>query len=435
MTGLPPAPDGQPHHYRALDFDVLVDSPIVAGNPAVFQFQVEGKDHYLVNIGETSSWDGARAARDLEKVVQEIVELWRELPYDRYLFLNLITEGSGALEHKNSTVIMTSRWSTSTRALYLAWLSQASHELFHAWNVKRLRPIELGPFDYENENYTRSLWVAEGFTDYYADLVLERARISSRAEYLQALSTTIESVQATPGRLVQPVSQASFDAWIKYYRPDENSVNTSISYYTKGTVLGFLLDAKIRRETGGARSLDDLMRLAYQRYSGPKGYSPEDFKVLVEEVIGSPRGVREWFATAVESAGELDYREAFDWFGLEFREVPQAPRAWLGAVTRNDSGRLIVTEVGRDTPAWKAGLDVDDEILAIGEVRVRPTQLEGRLALYQPGDSVSLLIARRDALRRLDVTLSSEIRQRWTLNVRSDITPEQQAHLSSWLPQ
>ncbi len=254
----------------------------------MYQFQVEGKPHYLVNIGETSAWDGSRSIEDLEKIVREVFNLWRELPYDKYVFLNVIADAGGALEHKNSTVMMAGQWSTSTRPAYLTWLSQACHELFHAWNVKRLRPIELGPFDYENENYTESLWIAEGFTDYYGDLLLERAGISSREEYLQALAATIESVQATPGRLVQPVNRASFDAWIKFYRPDENSANTSISYYTKGSVLAFLLDAKIRRGTGGARSLDDLMRLAYQRYSGPQGYTPEDFKVLVEEIMGSP---------------------------------------------------------------------------------------------------------------------------------------------------
>ena len=434
MTGMPRAATGQAHHYLAPDFDTLVDSPIVAGNPTVYQFQVEGKEHYLVNIGDTGSWDGERAAQDLEKIVREVVKLWREVPYDKYLFLNVITDAGGALEHKNSTVMMSSQWSTSTRPAYLTWLSQACHELFHAWNVKRLRPIELGPFDYENENYTESLWIAEGFTDYYGDLLLERAGLSSREEYLQALAANIESVQATPGRLVQPVNRASFDAWIKYYRPDENSANTSISYYIKGAVLAFLLDAKIRRGTGGARSLDDLMRLAYQRYSGPKGYTPEDFKVLVEEVMGSPRGVREWFASAVESAVELDYREAFDWFGLQFRETALAPRASLGATTRNDNGRLIVSAVAPDSPASRAGLVVDDEILAVGDVRVRAAQLESRLAQYQPGSSVSVLVARREELLGLILTLGTETRRRWVLDPRPDITAEQQARLSSWLP-
>src|SRR6187431_1835880 len=182
---------------------------------------------------------------------------------------------------------MGTRWATRTRRAYNTWLDLASHEFFHVWNVKRLRPVELGPFDYENENHTRSLWIVEGITDYYADLALHRAALITRDEYLDSLSGNIEELQTTPGRLVQSAEQASFDAWIKYYRPDENSANTSISYYTKGAVLGFLLDARIRKATGGARGLDDVMRQAYQRFAGTRGYSPADFRAVAESVAGT----------------------------------------------------------------------------------------------------------------------------------------------------
>ena len=169
------------------------------------------------------------------------------------------------------------RESTSSRAGYLDWLSPAGHEYFHAWNVKRLRPVELGPFDYENEVYTKSLWFAEGVTDYYADLLLPRAGVATRDEYLNALSSQIRSLQTTPGRLEQSAEMASYDAWIKYYRTDENTANTSISYYVKGAVIGFVLDAKLRRLTNGAKSLDDVMRLMYSRFSGEKGFSRRGF--------------------------------------------------------------------------------------------------------------------------------------------------------------
>lgn len=434
ITGLSALSDGQPDHYRAPDYDTLVDSPIVAGNPAVYRFDVEGKPHYLVDVGEASVWDGARAADDLEKVVREAVKMWGHIPYDRYLFFNMITESGGGLEHKNSTVVMTSRQSTSTRAAYLGWLSSASHEFFHAWNVKRLRPIELGPFDYENENYTKGLWIAEGFTDYYADLLLHRAGVSTEAEYLQSLSANVESLQATPGRLIQPVDMASYDAWIKYYRPDENSRNTSVSYYTKGHILAFLLDAKIRHATSGVKTLDDLMRTAYARYSGPNGYTAEDFKALADEVAGPKGGVREWLVSSTESAGELDYGEALDWFGLAFR-ASSAPalRGWLGVNTYVGEGRIVVTQVQQGTPAEKGGVNVDDEIVAIGDVRVRAGQLDRRLAQYRPGDTVSILVARREELRRIDVTLGSEPPRQWTLDLRAGATAEQQSHLNQWL--
>src|SRR5262245_43861770 len=222
----------EPHRYCAPDYDTLVDSPILVGNPAVYDFDVEGVKHTLVNEGEAGVFDGDRAARDVEAIVREHLRMWGSLPYDKYVLLNVITEAGGGLEHRNSAVVMTTRFATRTRKAYIGWLELVSHELFHVWNVKRLRPIELGPFDYEQETHTRSLWVVEGITEYYGHLLLHRAGLTTREEFLEALSDKINVLQTTPGRLVQSAALASFDAWIKLYRPDENTPNTSISYYT-----------------------------------------------------------------------------------------------------------------------------------------------------------------------------------------------------------
>ena len=431
MTGLPAMPGGD-HRYRAADFDTLVDSPILLGNPAVYEFTVDGKPHYLVNEGEAGVFDGARAARDLETIVRAHREFWGELPYDKYVVLNLLTETrNNGLEHANSTVLMTSRWTTRTRGAYLGWLSLASHEIFHVWNVKRLRPIELGPFDYENEVHTRSLWIAEGVTDYYADLVLHRAGLSTVDEMLDFLSRAIDELQANPGRTVQSAELASFDAWIKYYRPDENSPNVSVSYYTKGAILAFLLDARIRAATGGRRSLDDVMRAAYARYSGTRGYTPDQFREVAEQVAGTP--LTGFWDASVRGTEELNYAAALDTMGLRFRPAAQGTRAWLGATTRNDDGRLVVSQVRRETPAFAAGINVDDEILAIDDFRVRADQLPGRLDLYRPGDRVTLLLARRERLLRLPVTLGTEPARAWRLEVEPGITDAQRARLLAWL--
>ena len=435
ITALP-AMDGGDHRYRAPDYDTLVDSPIVIGNPAVYDFEVDGKKHSLVNVGEAGVFDGARAAKDLETIVKEDRRLWGFLPYDRYVFFNMITESGGGLEHKNSTVLMTNRWSTRTRRAYLAWLELASHEYFHAWNVKRLRPAELGPFDYENENITRSLWIAEGFTDYYADLQVLRAGLQTRDEYLEDLSSTIELLQTTPGRLVQSAEMASFDAWIKYYRPDENSNNTTISYYTKGTVIAFLFDAKIRKATNGTKSLDDVMRTAYQKFSGPKGYTPEEFRAVAEQVAGT--SLKAFWDTAVESTSELDYTETLDTFGLRFKPpLPppgdRPPKPWLGISTRIDNGRLLVAQVQRDSPADVAGLNVDDEILAIDDFRVRADRLDNRLEQYQRGDKVAFLVARREQLVRIPVTFGAEPAKGWRLELNPAATDTQRRQLDAWL--
>jgi len=422
MTALSEVP-GVPHRYRALDYDTLVDSPIVVGNPAVHEFTVGGKKHYLVNVGDAGVFDGARAAKDVATIAGESLRMWGTLPYDKYVFFNLLTlvAGSGGgLEHKNSSMLMASRWATGTRRGYVSWLSLAAHEYFHAWNVKRLRPVELGPFNYEDEVHTRSLWVAEGITDYYADLTVHRAGLSSVEEALESLSNQIEELQTTPGRLVQSVEQASFDAWIKYYRPDENSPNVSISYYTKGAVLGFLLDAKIRRATQGEKSLDDVMRAAYQQFSGARGFAPDEFRAVAEQVGGL--SLRSFWDAAVEGSVELDYTEALETFGLRFRPVDalrgdRPGRAWLGMSTRNDAGRLVVSEVRRDTPAYAVGLNVDDEILAINGFRVRADQLAARLDQYKPGEKATLLVARRDQILSLETQFGTEPLRQWRLEV------------------
>ena len=436
MTGLPEMGGGE-HRYRAPDYDILVDSPIAIGNPTINEFTVDGKKHYLVNIGDIKAFDGARAAKDLETLVQAQRAMWGgSLPYDKYVVLNVTTilagQPGGGLEHLNSTMLMVSPNATRTRAGYLTWLELMSHEFFHVWNVKRLRPVELGPFDYEKEVYTRSLWIAEGLTEYYSLVLLHRAGLSSIEELLESLSGEIETLQTTPGRLVNSAADASFDAWIKYYRPDENSVNSAVSYYTKGVVIGLLLDARIRKATGGAKSLDDAMRAAYQKYSGARGYTPAEFRAVVEQVAGT--SLAAFWETAIDGTAELDYAEAFDTFGLRFR--PASPgAASLGMTTRNDAGRLVVTGVRRGTPAYDAGLNVDDEILGLEDLRLRADQFAARLNLYKPGDKLTLLVARRDQIRRIDVTLGAEPPRQWRLETMPGATPAQTQNRSRWLQQ
>jgi predicted metalloprotease with PDZ domain len=433
VTSLAPVA-GDAHHYRAASYDELVDSPILLGNPTVHRFEVDGKPHVLANEGEAGVFDGQRAAADLAKIVAEAGHFWGGLPYERYAFINILSETSGGLEHKNSTVLMASRWATSTRRPYLSWLTLAAHEHFHAWNVKRLRPIELGPFDYERENPTTSLWIAEGFTAYYEHVLVRRAGLMSDQELIDGVGADIRELQTTPGRLTQPVATASADAWIKYYRPDENSPNTAISYYTKGAVIAFVLDAKIRQATGGGKSLDDVMRLAYSRYSGAKGFTEADFKAVVREIAGRDFGP--WWTSVLQTTDELSYDDALDWLGLRFKPIDPSPngpgKTWLGATTKNDGGRLVVTQVRRGTPAHQAGVNVDDEILAIDDFRIRADGLDRRLEQYAPGRAVTLLVARRDELVRIPVTLGREPSETWRLEPKPDATPEQQAHRKAW---
>lgn len=432
VTALPPHPDGGEHRYLAADFDTLLDSPILLGNPAIREFEVEGVPHVIADLPADPRWDSDRAARDLEALTAEQVRFWGVIPYDRYWFLNVVLGGRNGLEHRRSTLMLIDPFATRQRKSYLSWLGLVSHELFHTWNVKRLRPVQLGPFDYENEVYTRSLWVAEGVTSYYDDLLLHRAGLMTRDEYLEALSGQIESVQDRPGRAVQSLSQSSFDAWIEYYRPDENSANTTISYYTKGAVVAWLADAAIRQASRGQRSLDDAMRLAYERYSGDAGFTPEQFRAACAEVAGA--SLDDFFARHVDRTDEPAFQPALDYYGLRFAipEEPEPdaePAGYLGVETRE----AVITSVRRGTPGFEAGINVGDELLAIDDYRVPPGELASRLERYRPGDAISLLVARHGTLRRLPVTLGEAPNTTWTLEPVPAPTRSQLAHLRAWL--
>jgi predicted metalloprotease with PDZ domain len=439
ISGMPSTGANQ---FHAADYDTLVDSPIAAGNPSVYEFEVAGRKNVLVNMGDQQLWDGPASARDIQKIVEQDLKLWSFLPYDRYVFFNFIVNAGGGLEHKTSTVMMTRPNATRTRNSYRRWLGLVSHEYFHAWNVKRLRPIALGPFDYDQEVYTPNLWVSEGFTSYYGDLVLRRAGLITEKEYLDDLSNTIEQLQTTPGRLSQPVDLASYDSWIRLYHRDENSNNVSISYYTKGEVIGLLLDARIRAATGGQRSLDDAMRLAYQRYSGARGFKPEEFEAAVSEVGGKAAG--DWLHRISGTTEEIDYAPALSLYGLKFTEKHDKseqqkeaekndPRVSLGVDTRNDSGRLMVTEVKRGTTAFDSGIEADDEILAIDGFRVMPDQWPARLQDYRPGQKATLTIARRLRLMSVDVTIEKEPEKLWHVERDAKATDAEKVHLKAWL--
>jgi len=314
-TALEPAAEGSAGHYGAPDYDALVDSPIVAGDLDVREFSVEGRPHRLVDVGDRSAWDGGRAARELEQMARAAARFWRVVPFEGFWFLNVFREGGGGLEHRASTLLTANAARTDTPAGYRRWLEFATHEYLHAWNVKRLRPVELGPFDYEEPPRTRGLWISEGLTSYCADLVLARGGLRSREDFLASLSAQIEALQKQPGRLRQTVEDSSLEVWSNSLSGIDPNAD-SVSYYVKGHVLAFLLDARIRHATEGRGSLDQLMRLAYARYAGERGFTGAQFEAVATEVAGTDLGP--WFQSTARSAAELDYAPALDWFGLRF---------------------------------------------------------------------------------------------------------------------
>jgi predicted metalloprotease with PDZ domain len=423
----------QSHSYMAKNYDELVDSPIVAGNVSIYPFKVDGVEHSLVNVNESGVWDGDKSARDLAKVVRAHHELWGNIPYDRYMFINVIGGGGGGLEHDNCCLMMSSRWSFRSDSGYIRWLSLASHEFFHTWNIRRLRPKALVNYDYENEVYTPSLWVAEGITSYYEDLLLVRAGLMSEDEFLGTFGGSVSRVQRNKGRKVQSLRDSSHDAWIKFYRPERNSSDTTVSYYTKGSVVAFLLDAQIRKESGGQRSLDDVLRKLYTEHANPVGYLPSDFRRICSEMAGTD--MSDWFASAVDSTDELDWQDLSNWYGFQIGDVkplkagekpaePRTPRAsrtrWIG--------------VGEsESPASKAGLADSDEILAVNNLRLSGS-VDSRIQDFDIGDAVTLLISREDKIMELAVTIGSRMpTPSWGMSKFKKATEEQELHLEQWL--
>ncbi len=459
-----PAHPQHPHAFIATSFDDLVDSPVVLGNPQVADFEVDGIAHQLVTINGDGLWDNDAAAQDVRRIVETQREFWGSLPYEKYIFLNVISETRGGLEHDNSTLLMASRWTYRNPDRYRKWLGLVSHELFHAWNVRRLRPRSLTAYDYERENHFDELWIAEGITSYYDDLLQVRAGLLSEKDYLERVSQTLKSVMTAPGSRVQPLRDSSYDAWIKYYRPDENDVNARISYYTKGSLVAWLLDAKIRVASRGKHSLDDVMRQMYAKYGKNRsGYDSADFRRVVDALAGQP--LSEFLVAAVDETQELDFSDALTLWGLEIGaeakdsedaqdgqggkdaqdakdggvELAAAATAkdlkppYVGATISEEQGKMVVTSVVRGTPADRAGWNVDDELVALGEFRVTPTLWKEDLAQFDVGKPIDCLLSRRGRLVERVITLEAHRPDAWKLHCLKEPSDAQQRSRQLWL--
>jgi predicted metalloprotease with PDZ domain len=312
MTSLDASSDGKPNHYVAPDYDILADSPILTGTTlSTTEFTVGGIKHYWTYLGK-AEWDGASVTPWLTPLIEEHLRFWGSLPYKKYVFLNIVTPGNGSgVEHLQSVAITTSGKDSPDRFRTATFLS---HEYFHAMNVKRLRPIELGPFDYEHAPVTTGLWVGEGLTSYFGDLLAARAGLGSPQDYLNICSKHIADLQTKqPGRLLQTLEQASSQMF------DNISREKTVDYYVKGPVVGLVLDAHIRRLTNGKKSMDDVIHLEYKRWSGAHGYTGEQFNRTVSDAAGVD--VSGLLHVLIATTEEIDYTEMLAWFGLRFAPV------------------------------------------------------------------------------------------------------------------
>jgi len=437
-TGLPAA-GGERHTFRAENFDVLYDSPFLASDFRAFEFEVRGVRHRVVFDGP-GNYDPERVRRDVKKVVKAAVEVMGDVPYRDYTFLVVLgPTGGGGLEHLNSTLLTWRRFGFTAESDWRDFLTLVAHEYFHLWNVKRIRPDALGPFDYTRENYTRLLWVAEGLTSYYETLLLRRAGLITDRQFLDAQARAFQALQNTPGRLEQSLEEASFDAWVKYYRPDENTINSAISYYDKGQIVGLLLDLEIHKRSEGRRSLDDVLRQLYEEFGKRnRNYTPADFQRVAEQTAGA--GLEEFFRRYVRGREELDYDAALEAAGLRLDTTsagePPAPapaRAYLGATLAQEGERLTVRNVPAGTPAYEQGLTAFDQIVAVDGYRATRDFLNARVEEKRPGDTLTLSVFRADELRTLNIKLGGRAAATYRIVPVRSPTERQTRTYQSWL--
>ncbi len=429
--------------FRAPNFDVLFDSPVEMGPHEYFDFEVEGVPHRFVIWGE-SNIDLDALRRDVPPIVAQNAEMFGEIPYDRYVFINHLVDGKyGGLEHRHSSVnIYDARGfdrmerdeSGNYGESYTNFLRLLSHEHFHAYHVKRLRPEALGPFDYQRENYTRALWAVEGVTSYFDTYNLLQGGLITAGRYIELLEKRISQLLQVPGRRLHSLEDAGFDAWIKLYRPDENTKNSSVSYYLKGEIVVWLIDLWIRRHSDGSRTMADALRRLWAEY-----YKSQD--------IGFPRGAgqdavtkeagrdaEELFQHLIRSCEAIKWEEFLAPVGLEVVPGDEERRGWLGLeLKKGKGGRKEVKFVARHSPAEQAGIYPKDELVAIDGWSVRGRKVGETIAEVDPGEPIVVHVLRRARLLELEATAGVAPPKSFRIQKRDGASEGELKLLEGWL--
>jgi predicted metalloprotease with PDZ domain len=433
-TGLSPV--GNDKFVLAVpNYDILADSPIELGNQDILTFTAAGVRHEVAFWGG-GNYDPASITKHMAKIVEETTSIFGEnpntqKPFDHYTFIvHNPSRGGGGLEHLNSTVLQNSRWGYGGSGL-TNFLSLVAHEYFHLWNVKRLRPKPLGGFDYSNENYTRMLWFAEGVTSYYDNLITRRAGYIEENKYIDEIINTMSNHENSAGSKVQSIGEASFDAWIKFYRPNENSKNSTVSYYTSGAMVGALLDLEIMGATEGKKCLDDVMRYMYQEYYKKldRGYTEEELQKACELIAGKPLTIFKH----IYSTTPIDYEYYLSFAGIKLQKVTDARTPSLGTNLADEDGKIIVKSVAKGTAGYDGGLNVNDEIIAIDGHRMPSASFTNSYVAGQDvGQEIEVLVSRDNLIIPLKIKLAPEGKIGFRFVRNSNATATQELIFKKW---
>lgn len=410
-TGLKDASQArEDFSYTAKNYDELIDTPIEIGCHETDGFMVNGIPHELAFYGRT--YPGKFNLKDdIKKVVEHISGYMGGFPYaseqGKYTFItHFVPEIYGGLEHLNSTALHFDGRKLNSRKDYINWIALVAHEYFHTWNVKRIRPKELGPFDYLNEGYTKMLWLAEGLTSFMDDLFILRANLCSIEEYLDIIRTNLETYYTTPGRKFHSLEDSSFYAWVKLYRPDENSKNSSISYYLKGGLVFGVLNILLKEK---GKSIDDLVKMLWKDYQDhpERGVTTEEVFAMVEKIGGTE--VKDLFEEMVTTTKDIDFEGQYKKIGLQLK-WENSQGCYLGADFIYKGDRVVIKSVTLDSPAYKCGLNAEDEIIAINGLRFFKSDAEQINKLLNPNTTYEFLVSRLNMLHPISVLVEEKPR-------------------------
>jgi predicted metalloprotease with PDZ domain len=403
--GIAPSPD-DPYLVHARSYHELIDTPMLIGEFTAITFEILDTPHVIAILGPNNA-DLERLRDDFSTIVETCAEMFGGLPYDRYAFIYMTVVGGGGIEHANGTTIGLGDLDLQSESAYRAVLGVTSHEFFHAWNVKRIQPPAFRPYDYEEENYTDALWFYEGITSYYGDRILLRAGL---IDELPSPVDLVSRYRSIPGHAVQSAADASFNAWIHYYRSDESTNNYRTDYYFKGNVIGNLLTLEIATRTDGQKSIDDVMRLMWEKTRDEgASFDSDDIRAVCEEVAGG--SFREFFERYVFGTDDIPFEDFFKLAGYELVVDEVARRAmnrvgYMGVYLGESGGRASIDGVVRGGPAWRAGLDYGDIVLAVDGMEVEGvTGLRQAIAGHGPGDTLDFRVLRLGEERAITLTL------------------------------
>lgn len=420
------------HQFVADNWDILVDSPIETGINKLFKFAVDGRDYEVVFWGE-GNYDAEQTVADLKKLVTTGPAIWQGYPYERYVFMIHATSGAGgATEHRNSTIIQRPRYSYASRDDYLSFMSTASHEFVHTWNVKSYRPGPLVPYDYQKENYTELFWLAEGSTSYFQDHLLLAADIMQADEYFERLAEDVEKHYRKPGTEVMSVAQASFEAWSDQY--GDRAQNFSVNIYSQGATISWMLDMALIEATDGEVSYRDVHNELYQRFDADEvGFTSADVLTILQDLTGE--SWQDWWQQHVKSpVAEVPFADMLQTVGLTLSfESDDEQSAWVGWQGSATAEGVELTRVERDSPAWNAGFTPDDVIVAFDDHRAAGGRFEEAISEYQVGDEVEVTFFRRDQLHKATLVIGEEQHSGAKITPVEEPTAQQQARFLQWL--